>query len=123
MIERQYEVFELSSGKKEMTILFKNINNSEVLSSFFNSDVSAFEEWIKGDFDKVISGSSEYEEVNGNVCFVEIGPFITKIYDNLAEDDEEYYASCCEVNTKELRMLITEWCEKLREFKKGVIIN
>ena len=31
--------------------------------------MSPFEEWIKSDFDRVISGESEYEEVNGNVCF------------------------------------------------------
>ncbi len=118
MIERKYKVIELSNGKKEITILFSDIKNPEILSSFFYSDVTPFEDWIKTDFDKVISGESEYEEVNGNVCSVEIGPVTTKIFDNLIEDDEEYYASCCEVDTKELRQLIDEWCEKVRELKK-----
>lgn len=118
MLEKNYKILELSNGKKDITILINNINHSEVLTSFLYSDVTPFEDWIKADFDRVISGESEYEEVNGNVCSAEIGPVTTKIYDNLIEDDEEYYASCCEVDTKELRQLIDEWCEKVREFKK-----
>ena len=102
MIEKEYKVFELKNGKKEITILFKNVNHPEVLGSFFFSDVTPFAEWIKTDFDKVLSGESEYEEVSGNVCSVEIRPDITKVYNNLIEDDEEYYATCCEVDTKEV---------------------
>ena len=45
-------------------------------------------------------------------------PKVTKVYNNLAEDDEEYYASCCEVDTKELRNLINEWCDRVRELKE-----
>lgn len=117
MIKKEYKVFELNSGKKDITILF-DINNHEVLTSFLYSDVLPFEDWIKSRFDKVVLGQSEYEEVNGNVCSAEISSSITKIYDNLIEDDVEYYNSCCEVDTKELRQLIDEWCDKVREFKK-----
>ena len=120
MIEKEYKVFELKNGKKEITILFKNINHPEVLSSFFYSDVVPFGEWIKADFDKVLSGESKYEEVSGNVCLAEIRPDITKVYNNLIEDDEEYYATCCEVETKELRQLIEEWCNKVSEFRKNI---
>ena len=116
MIEKKYKVFELSNGKKDITILFSNIKNPEVLSTFFYSDVIPFEDWIKADFDKVISGESEYREVNGNVCFIEVTSVTTKIYNSLIENDEEYYATCCEVDTKELRLLIEEWCDKVREF-------
>ena len=123
MIEKEYKVFELKNGKKEITVLFKNVSHPEVLSSFFFSDVIPFEKWVKEDFDKVLSGESKYEEVNGNVCGVEIRPDITKVYNNLIEDDEEYYATCCEVETKEMRQLIEEWCNKVREFKKGISIN
>ena len=118
MFEKEYKIIELGNGKKDMTILFSNINHPEILTSFFYSDVTPFEDWIKADFDKVISGECEYEKVNGNVCCAEISPVTTKIYDNLIEDDEEYYASCCEVNTMELRKLIDEWCDKVRKFKK-----
>ena len=86
----------------------------QILSTFLESDVSPFEEWIKSDFDRVISGESEYEEVNGNVCCAEISPKTTKVYDNLAEDA---MGNWCEVDTKELRQLIEEWCDKVREFR------
>ena len=118
MIEKEYKIIDLGNGRKDIIILFSNLNNSETLTSFLYSDVTPFEDWIKADFDRVISGESEYEEVNGNVCFAEIGPVTTKIYDNLVDDDAEYYNSCCELDTKELRRLIDEWCEKVRDFKK-----
>ena len=117
MIERKYKILELYNGEKDLVVLF-NIKNYEVLGSFFYSDVIPFEDWIKADFDKVIFGESQYEEVNGNVCHVEIGPETTKVYNELIEDDEEYYSTCCEVDTRELRQLIDEWCEKYHEFKR-----
>ena len=117
MIEKIYKIFELSNGKKEITVLFNNIVNSEILTTFLCSDVIPFEDWVKADFDKVISGESEYEEVNGNVCSAEIRPITTKIYDNLIEDDEKYNATYCEVDTRELRQLIEECCNKAREIK------
>ena len=63
-------------------------------------DVLPFEKWIKSGFDRVLSGESEYEEVNGNVCCAEISPKTTKVYDNLAEDAME-------------RMLMLENCVKI----------
>ncbi len=116
MIERKYVIYELTNGKKDITIVC-NIKNSETLNTFLGSDVRAFEDWIKADFDRVLSGESKYEEVNGNVCCAEISPKTTKIYDNLIEDEEEYYSTCCEVNTQELRQIIEEWCKKVQEFK------
>lgn len=117
MIEREYKIFELPNGQKDITVIY-NIKNGATLTTFMYSDVSAFEEWIKADFDKVLSGKSEYEEVSGNVCVAEITPLTTKIYNNMAENDEEYYNTCCEIETKELRKLIDEWCDKIRELKK-----
>lgn len=117
MIDKEYKIIDLGNGRKDIIIVFSSLNNSETLTSFLYSDVTPFEEWIKADFDRVISGESKYEEVNGNVCFAEIGPITTKLYDNLV-DDEEYYNSCCKLDTNELRHLIDEWCEKVRDFKK-----
>ena len=113
MIERKYVEYELAKGKKDICIVC-NCKNAETLNTFLCSDVRPFEEWIKSDFDRVISGESEYEEVNGNVCCAEISPKTTKVYDNLAEDA---MGNWCEVDTKELRQLIEEWCDKVREFK------
>lgn len=112
MILRFYKTIQI--GKKERLLIEFKENKYEILSTFLESDVSPFEEWIKSSFDKVLSGESEYEEVNGNVCCAEISPKTTKVYDNLVEDAIENW---CEVDTKELRQLIDEWCDKVREFK------
>lgn len=116
-MEHKYRNILLKNGnisKYKLLIDFSD-NRYGILSIFFQSDVTPFEDWIKADFDKVLSGESEYEEVNGNVCCAEISPKTTKIYDNLAEDA---MGNWCEVDTMELRQLIDEWCDKVREFKK-----
>ncbi len=113
MLDKEYKEFSLSNGEKQISIVFKD-NKYELLSTFLFIEINAFEDWIKEAFDKVLSGQSEYEEVNGNVCCAEISPITTKVYDNLAEDA---MGNWCEVDTKELRQLIDEWCEKVREFK------
>ena len=98
-------------------IVFEFSTKYELLATFLSSDVTPFEDWIKEDFDKVISGQSEYEEVNGNVCCAEISPKTTKVYDNLAEDA---MGNWCEVDTKELRQLIDEWCDKVQKLKMSI---
>ena len=103
MILRFYKTIQI--GKKERLLIEFKENKYEILSTFLESDVSPFEEWIKSAFDRVLSGESEYEEVNGNVCCAEISPKTTKVYDNLAEDA---MGNWCEVDTKELRQLIDE---------------
>lgn len=80
------------------------------------SDGQAFEEFIKTAFDKVLSGESEYEEINGNVCCAEISSKTTKIYDNLAEDG---MGNWCEVDTRELRNIIAEWCDEVRQLNQS----
>ena len=106
------EEYKLKNGIEDISIIFDE--KYRLLTTFMSCDVLPFEEWIKSDFDRVISGESEYEEVNGNVCCAEISPKTTKVYDNLAEDA---MGNWCEVDTKELRQLIEEWCDKVREFK------
>ena len=115
MILRFYKTIQI--GKKERLLIEFKENKYEILSTFLESDVSPFEEWIKSAFDRVLSGESEYEEVNGNVCCAEISPKTTKVYDNLAEDA---MGTWCEVDTKELRQLIDEWCDKVQKFKMSI---
>ena len=115
MILRFYKTIQI--GKKERLLIEFKENKYEILSTFLESDVSPFEEWIKSAFDRVLSGESEYEEVNGNVCCVEISPKTTKVYDNLAEDA---MGNWCEVDTKELRQLIDEWCDKVQKLKMSI---
>ena len=119
MIERKYVEYELAKGKKDICIVC-NCKNAETLNTFLCSDVRPFEEWIKSDFDKVLSGEIISKEISGNVCYAEINFKNTKIYNMLIEDDDEYYETCCEVDTKELRQLIDEWCDKVREFKMSI---
>ena len=119
MIERKYVEYELAKGKKDICIVC-NCKNAETLNTFLCSDVRPFEEWIKSDFDKVLSGEIISKEISWNVCCAEINFKNTKIYNMLIEDDDEYYETCCEVDTKELRQLIDEWCDKVREFKMSI---
>ncbi len=106
------EEYKLKNGIEDISIIFDA--KYQLLTTFMSCDVLPFEEWIKSAFDRVLSGKSEYEEVNGNVCCAEISPKTTKVYDNLAEDA---MGNWCEVDTKELRQLIDEWCDKVRKFK------
>lgn len=118
MIMRFYKTIQI--GKKERLLIEFKENKYEILATFLESDVSPFEEWIKSSFDKVLSGESEYEEVNGNVCCAEISSKTTKVYNNLAEDA---IGNWCEVDTKELRQLIDEWCDKIREFRGEILFQ
>ena len=115
MISKQYRVIDLANGAKNIVIDCVGENN-QTLNMYLNSDVKPFEEFMKSAFDKVLSGEEDSMEVGGNICCALIHPDNTKIYDTLADSDEAYEASCCEVNTKELRELIEEWCDKVREF-------
>lgn len=116
MIARKYIIYNVANGREDISILCDCVN-SETLNMFLSSDVRSFEEWIKDDIDEVISGELKSKEINGNVCHVEVNIETTKIYDMLAEDDDEYLDTCCEVNTIELRELIEEWCDRVRKFK------
>ena len=113
-IEMKYRIeeYKLKNGIEDISIIFDE--KYQLLTTFMSCDVLPFEKWIKSGFDRVLSGKSEYEEVNGNVCCAEISPKTTKVYDNLAEDA---MGNWCEVDTKELRQLIEEWCDKVREFR------
>ena len=109
---RFYRTIEI--GKEDILLIEFREKKYEILSTFLESDVTPFETWIKAAFDRVLSEKSRYEEVNGNACCAEISYNTTKIYDNLAADA---MGKWCEVDTKELRQLIDEWCDKVREFK------
>ncbi len=80
-----------------------------------SADVQPFSNYVIESIDKVLNGESDYEELNGNVCDVEIHIDKTQIFDNLAEDR---MGNWCEIETIELRELVKIWCEKLRQFKE-----
>ena len=66
MIERKYVEYELAKGKKDICIVC-NCKNAETLNTFLCSDVRPFEEWIKSDFDKVLSGEIISKEISGSL--------------------------------------------------------
>ena len=72
------EEYKLKNGIEDISIIFDE--KYQLLTTFMSCDVLPFEKWIKSGFDRVLSGKSEYEEVNGNVCCAEIGPKTTKVY-------------------------------------------
>ena len=115
MIVRNYRVIDLANGTQNIAIECEG-ENLQTLNMYLNSDVRPFEDFMKSAFDKVLSGEEDSMEVGGNVCCAVIHPDTTKVYDTLADTDEAYEASCSEVDTKELRELIEEWCDKVREF-------
>ncbi|GAB5081752.1 hypothetical protein Osc1_09250 [Hominimerdicola sp. 21CYCFAH17_S] len=109
-----YKEYKMKNGIEGISIIFSE-KKYELLSTFLSSEVTQFEEWIKENFDMVIEGKERKREIAGNVCGVEITLQKTMIYDMLAEDG---MGNWCEVDTKELRQLIDEWCDKVREFKR-----
>ena len=112
------EEYKLKNGIEDISIIFDE--KYQLLTTFMSCDVLPFEKWIKSDFDKVLSGEIISKEISGNVCCAEINFKNTKIYNMLIEDDDEYYETCCEVDTKELRQLIDEWCDKVQKFKMSI---
>ena len=115
MLKRKYQIILLSNGEKQLSIVFED-SKYDILSTFLFIEITAFEEWIKEEFDKVLSGQSQYEEINGNICCAEITPTLTRIYNNLADDG---MGNWCEINTKKLRIIIDEWCEQNKKLNEG----
>jgi hypothetical protein len=56
--------------------------------------------------DRVLEGTSEAEELTGNVCTLEIGREVTRVTDSLADDGE---GEACVIETPELKELILIW--------------
>lgn len=101
------------SGQKDLIIILQK--EVELVATFLMSDVQGYPVYAVEALDKVLSGESEYVELNGNVCGLEIRNEITAIYDNLADDGMGYW---CEIETKQLRELVDIWTNKLNEFRK-----
>ncbi|WP_207706214.1 hypothetical protein [Clostridium sp. HBUAS56017] len=111
----KYEIREIMYNDKKDDIVFDFEKKYEILSTFLSADVQPFSSYIFEAIDKVLSGESGYEELNGNVCGVEIHKDKTQIYDNLAEDG---MGNWCEIETTELRELVEIWCNELKKFKE-----
>lgn len=113
MLKHEYIEYRMKNGIHGISIIFED-EKYEILGVFLLCEISAFYEWAIELFDKVLSGESKYESFTGNACTAEISPKTTKIFDALADDGMGHW---CEVDTKELRMLIDEWHEKKSALK------
>lgn len=102
------------SGNRRRIIIMEE--KYQMVAQFLMSDIQGADPgYVFDAIDKVLSGNSEYEEINGNVCGVEIHKDMTRIYDNLAEDG---MGNWCEIETNELRKLVDIWCSELRNFRE-----
>ncbi len=110
----KYKIKYIEYNGKIDDMIFEFEDKYQLLSTFLSSDVTPFKDWVKADFDKVLSGESEYQEINGNVCCAEISKSTTKIYDNLAEDA---MGNWCVVDTEELCKIIYDWCKEVEKFR------
>jgi hypothetical protein len=87
-----------------------------MIAQFLMSDIQGQDpQYVFDAIDNVTSGKSNYKELNGNVCGVEIHKEKTQIYDNLAEDG---MGDWCEIETKELRKLVEIWHNELKKFNE-----
>ncbi|MFL0252542.1 hypothetical protein ACJDT4_19190 [Clostridium neuense] len=110
----RFEELNYKDGDKDIIIIMED--KIQLVSSFLMSDIQGSDpQYVFEAIDKVLNGESDYEELNGNVCGVEIHKDKTQIYDNLAEDG---MGNWCEIETTELRELVEIWCEKLKQFKE-----
>ena len=111
----KYKIKYIIYNGKEDDIIFEFDEKYRILSTFLSADVQSFPDYIIEGLEKVLNGKSDYEELNGNVCGVEIHRDMTQIYDNLADDG---MGNWCEIETKELRELVDIWCNELKKFKE-----
>lgn len=109
----RFKELNYKDGHKDIIIIMED--KVQLVSSFLMSDIQGSDpQYVFEAIDKVLNGESDYEELNGNVCGVEIHKDKTQIYDNLAEDG---MGNWCEIETIELRELVEIWANELKKFK------
>ena len=109
----KFKKFTYLSGDEDLIIVMDE-DKYRMIAQFLMSDIQVKDpKYVFEAIDNVLSGKSRYEELNGNVCCVEIYKVKTQIYDNLAGDGK---GDWCEIETKELRDLVENWCNELKKF-------
>lgn len=120
MIKLAYQIYEmeLSNGIKTLIIGFPL--GYESLSDLFSSDISVHSaKWYLDAIDRVISGSSNFEQCRGNACRLEIFSDTTNVINYLFEnlEDNHLYSFTCSISTMFLKKLIQEWVKELEIFE------
>ena len=104
----EFSEFKYNDGDTDLIIIMEE--KYQMVAQFLMSDIQGSDpNYVFEAIDKVLNDESEYEELNGNVCGVEIHKDMTQIYDNLADDG---MGNWCEVETKEFRELVDIWCKE-----------
>lgn len=116
-VRHTYRIVETFNGRKDLFIDFED-PKYQVLSTFLECDVRDFGNSIKRDFDEVLSGRKDSVDTGGNVCYVKITRNITRVYNDLAEDGEEFNSAECEIKTGILRELVEEFYEREENIRK-----
>ncbi len=106
----------LSTGRYLLVVEFEDPQVDRLLSEFIMYDAAAFTDELKAELDKVLSGESDGANISWNDFYTEIRPDVTKVSCDLLNDD--YIEESCEVNTRDLRELVEEWCREKKEFFK-----
>ena len=111
-----YELIEkkLRSGKKFLVIEVDP--KIELVSDFLFSDIQGRDvKYVLDVLDDVMSGKSDYEDICGNMCEVDVRKDYCEIYDMLADDGK---GNWCRIETEELRKFVVLWGEEYRKFRQ-----
>ncbi len=101
----KFDEITFKSGRKKKIIIVEP--KIRLVAEFLMSDIQGADAtYVFSAIDKVLNGESEYEELDGNVCGVEIRKDFTTIYDNISNDEDK-----CVIETKELREFVEIWVE------------
>lgn len=113
MLKYKFDVISYQNGDSDLIIKMED-ESKRLVATFLMSDIQGGDiSYAIHAIDKVLTGKSDYEELNGNICGVEIHQDKTEIYDNLAEDG---IGDWCTVNTSELKELIYIWHQNHSNF-------
>lgn len=88
----------------------------ELLGTFLYSDIQGEGIWFLNAIDKVLNGDSDFEEIFGNICNLEIRRDFTKVSDLLTDNVEE---TECKIETVQLKSLINNWICDMELLRKG----
>ncbi len=72
-------------------------------------------DWVMEKIKLVLSMESEFEEICGNICCIEIKKKMTKVIDTLNPDESN---NNCQIETLELKELIDIWVTEYKKYSR-----
>ncbi|MFA0814258.1 MAG: hypothetical protein ACC608_00550 [Anaerofustis sp.] len=98
-------------------VLVMRVDESiEMVTFFLFSDIQGRDvQYVLDVLDDVMSGKSDYEEICGNMCEVDVRKDYCEIYNMLADDGKWNW---CRIETEELREFVVLWGEEYRKFRQ-----